>query len=88
MLEAVDIKNTIDGNLTIFYTKSNPDGSCCESFTKKDLIGCIKRKYNIDIDSKMINMKAIRQFGKHSIEIKLYPDVIAKVDVDIICTQN
>ena len=89
MFEAIDNRNTINNSVIVVERKAMPDGSINKGFSKKELIDKLNEKYpDIKIESKMVKMDTIKHFGKHEVYIEMYKDVVAVIEVDVICTQN
>ena len=55
------------------------DGRLYGSVTAKDIAEKLKEKIGVDVDKRKIQMKdSIRAYGKHEVQIKLHPEVVAK----------
>ena len=55
------------------------DGRLYGSVTAKDIAEKLKAKIGIDVDKRKILMKeSIRAYGKHDVQIKIHPEVVAK----------
>lgn len=55
------------------------DGRLYGSVTAKDIAEELKKKLSIDVDKRKILLKeSIRAYGKHEVQIKVHPEVIAK----------
>lgn len=66
----------------VIKTKAGVNGKLFGSITAKDIAEIIKEKHNIEIDKKKIILDdAIKSLGTQEIEIKVYPEVSAKVKV-------
>ena len=60
------------------------DGRLYGSVTAKDIAEKLKSKLGIDIDKRKIQMKdSIRAYGKHEVQIKIHPEVMAKFVVHV-----
>jgi len=60
------------------------DGRLYGSVTAKDIAEALKRLLSVDIDKRKIILKdAIKTSGTHSVEIKLYTDIVAKFTVKV-----
>jgi ribosomal protein L9 len=79
---AVDLAAKLD---TILVKISNPagaDGRLYGSVTTKDISDALKAQFAIDIDKrKMSTSESIKFYGTYTIEIKLHPDVSAKINI-------
>ena len=55
------------------------DGRLYGSVAAKDIAEKLKAKIGIDVDKRKILMKeSIRAYGKHDVQIKIHPEVVAK----------
>ena len=55
------------------------DGRLYGSVTAKDIAEQLKAKLGIEIDKRKIQLKeSIRAYGKHDVQIKIHPEVVAK----------
>ena len=68
----------------IIKTKAGENGKLFGSINSKDISDQIKKDFNIDIDKKKIQLvDTLKAIGSSEIEIKIYPEVSAKVTVKI-----
>lgn len=66
-------------------TKAGAGGKLFGSITAKDIADIIKKEHKIEIDRKKIVLDdAIKSLGTQEIEIKVYPEIAAKVKVTIV----
>ena len=66
----------------VFKLKAGDQGKTFGSVTNKDIAEALKREQRVDIDrSKIQLIDPVRTLGTHSVDIKLLPDVRAKVTV-------
>ena len=66
----------------VFKLKAGDQGKTFGSVTNKDVAEALKREQRVDIDrSKIQLIDPVRTLGTHSVDIKLLPDVRAKVTV-------
>ena len=60
------------------------DGRLYGSVTAKDIAEALKKLLSVDVDKRKIVLKdAIKTSGTHSVEIKLYTDIVAKFTVKV-----
>lgn len=65
--------------------KVGESGKLFGSITSKDISEKFKEQFGLDIDKKKIVLdEAIKLAGEHEIEIKVYPEVVAKLKVLIV----
>ncbi|SEF98870.1 LSU ribosomal protein L9P [Caloramator fervidus] len=66
------------------FVKAGENGKIFGSITSKDIAEALKKQHGIDIDKKKIELdEAIKMIGVYNVEIKVYPDVTAKLKVNI-----
>lgn len=70
--------------IIVIKTKSGENGKLFGSITAKDISDKLKSDYNLDIDKKKINLpEPLRSIGSSEVEIKVYPEISAKLTVKI-----
>ncbi|MGI5997606.1 MAG: 50S ribosomal protein L9 [Lutispora sp.] len=68
----------------LIKTKAGVNGKLFGSITAKDIADIIKQKHKIEVDKKKIVLDdAIKSLGTQEVEIKVYPEVTAKVKVTV-----
>jgi large subunit ribosomal protein L9 len=68
-----------------FKTKAGENGKLFGSITGKDVADALKAQHKIEIDKKKIVLHdAIKTLGTYQVEIKVYPEVSAKVNVKVV----
>lgn len=68
----------------VIKTKSGEGGKLFGSITSKDIAEAAKEQTGITIDKKKIQMGSpIKNIGKFTVEVKLYPEVVGKLSVEI-----
>lgn len=68
-----------------FKTKAGENGKLFGSITGKDIADAIKSQHKLEVDKKKIVLHdAIKALGTYQVEIKVYPEVSAKVSVKVI----
>ena len=66
-------------------TKAGENGKLFGSITNKDIADEIKKQHKIEIDKKKIVVHdAMKSVGTYQVDVKLYPEVVAKITVIII----
>lgn len=66
-------------------TKAGDNGKLFGSITSADIADACKEQAGIEIDKKKIVLDApVKQAGNVEVQVKLYPEVTAKLKVDII----
>lgn len=68
-----------------FKTKAGENGKLFGSITGKDVADAIKAQHKIEVDKKKVVLHdAIKALGAYQVEIKVYPEVSAKINVKVI----
>lgn len=68
----------------VIKTKAGDNGKLFGSITSKDIADKLKSDFNLDIDKKKINLQEpLRNLGTSDIEVKVYPEISAKLTVKI-----
>lgn len=72
-------------NITVVIkVKAGENGRLFGSITSKDISDKLKSDFNLDVDKRKINMPdALKSLGTTEVEVKLYPEVSAKLTVKI-----
>ena len=79
---AEELKSRIDGTTVTFKLKAGAGGKMFGSVTAKEISEELKKLYSIDVDKKKITLPvAVKSFGQYTAEVKLYPEVSAKIKV-------
>ncbi|HKK96287.1 MAG TPA: 50S ribosomal protein L9 [Anaerovoracaceae bacterium] len=72
----------LEGKKIVLNTKTGENGKLFGSITNKDISNAIKESEGIEIDKKKILLKnPIKQIGEFEVEVKIYPEVVAKLIV-------
>ena len=70
--------------VVVIRTKSGEKGKLFGSITNKDISEVLKKDFNIDIDKKKIVLPGpFKSLGTYEAEVRLYPEVNAKLAVRI-----
>lgn len=82
--EALKLKEKIESLDLELKGKAGEGGNLFGSITSKDISDALKAQYNIDIDRRKIELKDnIKTIGTTEVEIKVYPEVSAKLTVKV-----
>lgn len=82
--EALKLKEKIESLDLELKGKAGEGGKLFGSITSKDISDALKAQYNIDIDRRKIELKDnIKTIGTTEVEIKVYPEVSAKLTVKV-----
>ena len=82
---ANEMKATLEGITVIIKTKSGDNGKLFGSVTSKDIADELKKQHSVSIDKKKIVLPdGIKEVGKFSVDVKLYPSITGKINVEVI----
>ena len=71
--------------VVVIKTKAGESGKLFGSITSKDISDKLKSDFNLDIDKKKINLPdSIKSLGELEVDVKLYPEVSAKLTVKVV----
>ena len=83
--EAKALAAKLDTILVKIPASSGADGRLYGSITSKDIAEKLEKDYGITVDKRKIQLSdPIRAYGKYDLDVKLYTDVLGKVNV-LIC---
>lgn len=84
-LERAAAKETAERLLAVVVkitSKAGVDGKIYGSVTSSDVADALKAQAGIEIDRRKIVMdKPIKAFGKYEYDVKLYPEIVGKLNV-------
>ncbi|AQX53022.1 50S ribosomal protein L9 [Priestia flexa] len=79
-----ELKNTLESLTVELKAKSGEGGRLFGSITSKQIAEELKKKHNIKIDKRKIELDdAIRALGYTNVPVKLHPEVTATVKVHV-----
>ena len=78
---ANELKAKLDGKEITIKAKAGKEGKLFGAVTSKDVVATLKAQHKMDIDKKKIVMKDIKTFSRVDVEIKIYPEIQAKITV-------
>ena len=68
----------------VFKLKAGEQGKTFGSVTNKDVADSLKKEHRVEIDrTKIVLGEPVKTLGTHSVEIRLLPDVRAKVTIAV-----
>ncbi len=80
---ANELKAKLDGKEVTIKAKAGKEGKLFGAVTSKDVAAALKAQHKIEIDKKKIVMKDIKTFSRVDAEIKIYPEIQAKITVNV-----
>ncbi len=85
IMHAEQLKKSLDDLTVTIKTKSGENGKLFGSITSKDISEELKKQHNIEIDKKKIVLPdGIKVTGSFSVDVKLYPSIIGKLNVLVV----
>ena len=84
MAQARELAAKLKDITVVIKTKAGENGKLFGSITSKDISDKLKSDYKIDIDKKKFNMpEPIKSLGSCEVEVKLYPEISAKLNIKV-----
>lgn len=81
---AQKMADSLKGKQVKLFAKAGEGGRLFGAITSKDIADEIKKQFKVDIDKKKVITETIKQLGNYEIELKIYPEVSAKINVFIV----
>ena len=79
---ALELAAKLESVLVKISNPAGTDGRLYGSVTTKDIAEALKAQHGIDIDKrKLTASESIKHFGTYTIDVKIHPDVSAKINV-------
>ena len=80
---ANEVKAKIDGKIVALKAKAGKEGKLFGAVTSKDVAAEMKKQLGVDIDKKKLVMDDIKLFGSYICNVKVYPEITAKITVKV-----
>ena len=80
---ATEIKNKINDKIVTLKAKAGKEGKLFGAVTSKDVAAEIEKQFGVKIDKKKIVMDDIKVFGSYNCNVKVYPEITAKITVKV-----
>jgi large subunit ribosomal protein L9 len=75
----------LDKLVVAVSTKTGEGGRLFGSVTNKEIAETLKKNHGIDLDRRKIEVKEpIKALGSYVVQVKLYPDITSKLQVQIV----
>ncbi|HBM82014.1 MAG: 50S ribosomal protein L9 [Clostridiales bacterium] len=82
--KAFETAKKLSGLKVLFKVKAGENGKLFGSITSKDIAGEIKKQHGFEIDKRKIVLdEPIKSEGIYNIEVKVYPEINAKLKVEV-----
>ena len=81
---ALEQKKGIDGKTVEMHIKAGANGKLFGAVTGKEIAEALEKTFGIKVDKKKIVMADnIKNYGTYTVELKLYPEISAKITVKV-----
>ncbi|MGI5949597.1 50S ribosomal protein L9 [Peptoniphilus sp.] len=82
--EALELKKKIEEKTLTLMAKAGEGGRLFGAITSNDIAKALKQEYKVEVDKKKIELSEnIKEAGMKEINIKLYPEVTAKLKLNV-----
>ena len=79
---ALEIAKKLENITVVFEYAAGPDKKLYGSVTSKDIAEALQKQFSIEIDKRKITLnESIKSFGNFTADVKLYTDVVGKINV-------
>ncbi len=79
---AKELASKLEGMLVKLRLPCGQDGRPYGSITTKDIAEALTAQYSVEVDKrKIVSDSAIKAYGKYALDVKLYPEVVGKINV-------
>ena len=79
---AVDTAKKFESIVVKIYATAGADNKFFGSVTNKEIAEELQKQFSIEVDKrKIVLADALKTFGTHTVEIKLYPEITGKVNI-------
>lgn len=83
--DAIELANKLNALLIEVKTKTGEGGRLFGSVTSKEIADDLKKQHGIEVDRRKLELKEpIKSLGNFEVQVKIHPDVIAKLQVHVI----
>lgn len=83
--DAKNLARELESKLVTVKMKAGEGGRAFGSVSSKEIAAAVKEQHDLNIDKKKIQLpETLKTFGNHEINVKLHPQVTAKLNVKIV----
>lgn len=83
--QAKELAKVLSNTTVTLKVKAGEQGKLFGSVTSKDISEALKKQYNIEVDRRKIELQEpIKSLGSYKVDVKLAPEVDAKLSVKIV----
>ncbi len=83
LAEAKKMQETLKELEVSITAKAGANGKLFGSVTNKDVAEALLSQHHIKIDKRRFEMEDIKQVGSSTVQVKLYPDVVGALKVNV-----
>jgi len=82
---AVELAGKLNALRIDVKTKTGEGGRLFGSVTSKEIVDALKKQHGVEVDKRKLELKEpIKALGNYEVHVKIYPDVIAKLQVQVV----
>ncbi|MCD8049517.1 MAG: 50S ribosomal protein L9 [Clostridia bacterium] len=83
-IAAAETKAKLDGAKVTITAKAGENGKLFGKVTNQNIADAVKYQLHIVVDKRKVQLPdAIKSIGSHEVEIKIYPEISAKITVEV-----
>jgi large subunit ribosomal protein L9 len=83
--DAVELAAKLNALLVEVKTKTGEGGRLFGSVTSKEIADALKKQHGVEVDKRKLEVKEpFKALGNYEIQVKVYTDVIAKLQVQVV----
>lgn len=87
--EAQELAKKLEAEVMTFPVRAGANGKLFGSVASKEIAAFIKKKLKVPIDKKKIHLKKpIKELGKHTVSVKVYPKITASLTVELVADED
>ena len=84
LAEAKAMQEKLKGLTVKITAKAGANGKLFGSVTNKEIADELLKQHHVKIDKRRFDMDDIKQAGSYTVKIKLYPEVVGELKVEVI----
>lgn len=82
---AIELAGKLNALQIDVKTKTGEGGRLFGSVTSKEIVDALKKQHGVEVDKRKLELKEpIKALGTFEVHVKVYPDVIAKLQVHVV----
>ncbi len=82
---AIELAGKLNALLIDVKTKTGEGGRLFGSVTSKEIVDALKKQHGVEVDKRKLELKEpIKALGNYEVHVKIYPEVIAKLQVNVV----